>query len=318
MNMNTPIYIKTGEEFPWPEDKFFYLLASEGLFLCRNHPFFQSCTKVKDGPKELSGQKAFLRLSYPKLPQALVERAVGFLRLVAEKQNSEAAAIWIWNRSTEQVELIIPDQTAINSAPSHWSPNGFPMDVHYEIPPLAPEQAYIGDIHCHVDGGAYASYTDEADETYRPGIHLVVGHIADAKPDFYGDAVVDGERFKIEDLALVWEGFKKADTASVPLAWLDKVKLQENKYETSHSSSYNYPNSTGHGSYPTPKPTQSDKEIINRMLEQYEQRGVCPKLSEVEQTLFGATKEAAYTYCEKRAKQFIEGWKKAHHEKQTA
>lgn len=309
MCLPTPIYVKVDDNFKWPNDRFFYLIASDGLFRCRNHEFFRSCTPMKGGPKDLASQTKFLKLSYPLIPQALVERAVGFFRLVAEKQNTEAAVILVWNRQTKQVELLCPEQTGINSGKSASSPHGYPMDVKYEIPPLAQHLALIGDMHCHVDGGAYASGTDEHDEIHRPGIHIVVGKIHDQKPAFFCEAVSDGERFSVDDLSLVWEGFDQADTQSVPQEWVDKVKVKTQTYATYGCGNYWEGGSSDWAKEQAEK-KKADKEIMQRELAKFAQREVCPKLEEIKSTLFKATKLALGDECEERAAKFIKAWDK--------
>jgi PRTRC genetic system protein A len=311
MPLATPIYVKL-EGFVWPNDKMFFLLAQEGIFKCRNHPFFKSAVKMKDGIKELESQKSELTLSYPTLPKVLVERVVGFFRLIAEKQNSEAAAIWVWNKQTEQVELIIPDQVANNSGKSASAPHGWPMDVKYTIPLLQPHQLLIGDIHCHVDGGAYASGMDNDDEIHRPGIHIVVGHIADKKPEFFCEAVADGERFSVHDLAAVWEGFDQADTKSVPPEWLDKVKVEEKNCGGFTGGEY-----WGCGNAKAVE--KKDREAVKQALAKFIKDPIPPEMSTVRKALFIATIRMTYLEREKKAKDFLDHWeqiKKGHdHEK---
>ena len=43
----TPVYAKTSSAEPWPEDPAFYLLASSGLFFCRNTGFFRSVVRAR-------------------------------------------------------------------------------------------------------------------------------------------------------------------------------------------------------------------------------------------------------------------------------
>ena len=82
----TPIYVKTCSQTPWPErEKMFYLLAANGLFLCRNHPFFQSCVPAGSGPGELATQEAFFDIKYPKVPRHLLELTVGFFAKLGKK-----------------------------------------------------------------------------------------------------------------------------------------------------------------------------------------------------------------------------------------
>ena len=309
--MATPVYVKDAG-LKWPSDKMFYLIAQEGVYRCRNHPFFTSCVPTKDGIKGLESQDDFLDLSYPKLPQALVERAVGFFRLVADKQNSEAAALWVWNKLTEQVELIVPEQTAHNSSSSKSHPHGYPGDVKYEIPALAPHQLLIGDIHSHVDGAAYSSGMDQGDETHRPGIHIVVGHIFDKNPVFHCEAVTDGKRFGVSDLDCVWEGFQQMDTASVPPEWVERVKLKVEKGftwsgESGGSSGYGYTGGGGYGQFDK-EIDENDQLIMKRILDKFAQEEKCPTFRVVQTALFAQTMQVAYLECERRANKFIEHW----------
>lgn len=308
--MNTQVYIKRSETDPWPKDNFFYLVSKEGLFRCRNHEFFQSCTKADHGPGDLASQKEFLRSSYPKIPQIMLERVVGFFHKVADKQNSEAAVILAWNRQTEEVELIIPDQLAINSSPWGNKKHGCPIDVKYEIPVLLPHQSLIGDIHCHVDGAAYASFTDEKDETHRPGVHLVVGRIEKEPPEFHCEVVADGTRFQ-SSLENVAEGYQERNLNDVPKDWLDKVKLQKKE---PYSSSYYSGSELGYGGNCSYNPNRvasvDDKRIIQKILAGLAKLDHCPPMTEVRQSLFRGTKEATYLYCEKRAEKFVKAWPK--------
>ena len=50
----TPIYIKESVDEAWPEESVFYVLSSSGLFLCRNHEMFRSCTPIRAWPSRRS------------------------------------------------------------------------------------------------------------------------------------------------------------------------------------------------------------------------------------------------------------------------
>ncbi len=61
LGMLTPILIKDSEDLQWPADaRVFYLLTSNGLFLCRQHELFRSCIRVDTWPNELLDQEPFL------------------------------------------------------------------------------------------------------------------------------------------------------------------------------------------------------------------------------------------------------------------
>ena len=202
-NLITPIYVKTRNDMPWPEkEQAFYLLARDGLFFCRNSRFFQSCVPARKGPGELA------------------KLAVGFFEQVKQRHGSEAALLLTWNDRAKQVRLLVPRQRC-TVYQGYYSTH--PAGVHYELPAKLPEDAFIfGDIHSHVDGPAYASVTDRADELHRPGLHIVVGRINEEPPDFHIEATVDGMRFEVDpDHAL--EGYSRRTAVSEK--YLDRVEI---------------------------------------------------------------------------------------------
>jgi hypothetical protein len=221
----TPVYLKLNDAMAWPEgEKAFYLLSSDGLFLCRNTSFFRSCVPVDRFPSELAGQTPFLQLDYPRIPQAIIEQVVGFFDIIGSSHASEAGVLIVWNRQTKAVEVIVPDQ--IGWVGTTWRGDSYPIELDYEMPPLPPHLVLLGDIHSHVDGPAYASFTDKSDETHRPGLHLVVGRIFEDPPEFHCEAVADGCRFQIRDLNLVLEGYHRRRLSEVPLEWIQKVTIR--------------------------------------------------------------------------------------------
>lgn len=182
---------------PWPEhEPVFCFLTGDGLFICRNHQFFSSCAPATDWPSELATQKPFCSLFYPKLSRRILERVVGFFEVVGRKLDSEAAVLICWNEQSREAEVIVPEQVGIVGV--GWIGRRYPVEVEYKTPLLPRHLRLIGDIHSHVDDPAYASYTDKADEAYRPGIHIVVGRLRDEPPEFHCAVVVDGTRFRAD------------------------------------------------------------------------------------------------------------------------
>jgi PRTRC genetic system protein A len=227
MNSNhqplTPIHLKTHDELPWPQDKAFYLLSRDGLFLCRTHPFFSSCVPTDRWPGELAGQKPFLKMNYPPLPRPLIERTIGFFDMIGQRHSAEAAVLLVWNRQTEAMELVVPEQVATIGGGAYSAP--YPIDVSYEIPTLPAHLMLIGDIHSHVDGPAYASWTDKADEAYRPGLHIVVGRVQNEPPEFHCEVTADGTRFLVKDLSLIIPDYQKR-RRDVPQEWIARVRVE--------------------------------------------------------------------------------------------
>ena len=223
--LHTPIFLKTGDTFAWPEnERAFYLLTRDGLFLCRDHLFFRSSTRVDQFPAELAGHAQSLKLNYPKLPRRLLEQVVGFFSIIARRDDSEAAVLLAWNREAGKIEIVVPEQIGVVSR--GWSGRGYPLELHYEIPPLPPHLMLIGDIHSHVDMAAYSSGMDKADEEFRPGLHIVVGRIQNEPPEFHCEVTVDGVRFRVRDFNAVIAGYQRRRESEVPEEWIAKVTIK--------------------------------------------------------------------------------------------
>jgi hypothetical protein len=223
--LHTPILVKVEADTPLPADApVFHLLTRDGLFRCRNHPFFQSSVRVEQFPSELAAHQPFLRMKYPKLPRKLVEQVVGFFAIVGRRFSSEAAVLLAWDKTAETVVPIVPEQIGIVGR--GWYGNPFPMELKYEIPPLSPNLVLIGDMHSHVDGPAYASSMDKDDEEYRAGLHIVVGRIGYEPPEFHCEVTVDGARFALSDLSTIIAGYQRRREREVPPEWLDRLTVK--------------------------------------------------------------------------------------------
>jgi PRTRC genetic system protein A len=219
----TPIYHKTSADMPWPKDAVFFLLAANGLFLCRNHPLFRSCVPARRWPGELAPQQEGLTPQFPKVPQTIVEAAVGFFARVAELHQAEAAALLTWDKASGAVRLFIPQQRCTVEETSRG--DRYPLGVRYDLPTRLPDGVILlGDIHSHPDMSAFASHTDCADEDYRAGLHIVVGRLDREPPQFHAEAAVDGIRFRL-DPAQVLGGYARRRQA-VPQNWLERVTIK--------------------------------------------------------------------------------------------
>jgi proteasome lid subunit RPN8/RPN11 len=218
-----PVLLKTEEE-QWCDDDVFYILGRDGLYLCRNHAFFRSCVKTERGPGVLEEQEPFLRPRFPKIPQDLFELTVGFFDRVAERQNSEAAVLLLWDRQCEQVRLVVPPQKA--TMHRTYDGRGTPIGVHYDLPlDLPTDWIPFGDIHSHVNYPAYASATDVEDEIHAAGLHVVVGRIHREPPEVHVEAVVDRQRFRMTFDGVV-EGYETRQL-DVPEEWIEQVEIVE-------------------------------------------------------------------------------------------
>ena len=234
--LTTPILLKMAEDMGWPKDKrMFYLLTADGLFICRDHPFFRSCVLARGWPSELAHHKESLRVTYPKVPRRLLELCVGFFSRIAKQSSAEAAAVLLWDTRDRCVRVMVPDQ--VSKCCRTYSGSLYGLSVHYEMPVLPGHLMIIGDIHSHVDGRAYASYADRYDEVYRAGLHIVCGRLDREPPEFHVDAVVDGVRFTV-DSERVLEGYRRRRT-DVPADWLRRVKIEiDDPYRRPAKTSY--------------------------------------------------------------------------------
>ena len=234
--LTTPIFLKMAEDMGWPKDKrMFYLLTADGLFICRDHPFFRSSVLARGWPSELAHHKESLRVTYPKMPRRLLELCVGFFSRIAKQSSAEAAAVLLWDTRDRCVRVMVPDQ--VSKCCRTYSGSLYGLSVHYEMPVLPGHLMIVGDIHSHVDGRAYASYADRYDEVYRPGLHIVCGRIDREPPEFHVEAVVDGVRFTV-DSDLVLEGYRRR-RRDVPADWLRRVKIEiDDPYRRPAKTSY--------------------------------------------------------------------------------
>lgn len=304
-NLSVPVYLKTEEKMEFPKDPFFYMLSKDGLFVCRNHKWFQSCAKAKTGPMDLAKQEEFVKVDYPLIPRVLIERIVGFFHLVHDKHGWEAAVILCWNKNTQEVELIVPDQKCNSAA------------CKYELPTIPHHLVMFGDIHSHGSWSPECSSTDESDEMHRPGLHIVVGNINQEPPKLYCAVVADGVRFKVEPVKELFEDYHSRNTKDVPAEWLEKVKEKKWEYSSSSYSSYG-----GYGSYhgsddkewqkkldeEEKAAKEKDEKFVQKTLAYYAKQADCPTASDLQRELFQGTRRMSYLECESRASKFVKAW----------
>jgi hypothetical protein len=226
----TPILLKTRADQTLPADESAYLvLANNGLWFCRNHEFFESSVKARSWPNELAQHASSLQLRHPKVPQAMLERTVGFFDAIAQRDNCEAGVLLAWDRRRRCIRLIVPRQVATFGV--GWSGGTYPVGLHYDTPSKLPlNWSIIGDVHSHVYGSAYSSGQDQSDEEYRTGLHLVIGRLDSEPPQFHAEYVVDGERFRI-DPGAVMAGYHQRDP-TFPQRWMQKVRVKEYSWST--------------------------------------------------------------------------------------
>lgn len=221
----TPVFLAHGASpsaEPGSEPRTYYVLAANGLFLVRNHAFFRSSVPAPGFPSELAEQRESFEPRFPKLPQEMFERIVGFFAAVADAYGAEAGVLLYWDPAGREVHAIAPEQVATITR-GHRG-RGQPVGLHYEVPRwVPPTWLLLGDVHSHAQLAAFASSTDRHDETNAPGLHIVVGEIHREPPGFHVEAVVDEHRFalRLEDVVAGYE--RRAP--HFPLKWLRRLRV---------------------------------------------------------------------------------------------
>jgi PRTRC genetic system protein A len=220
-----PVYLKTDADMPRPADPEFYLLTRDGTFLCRNHPFFASDVPTTRPVRALAAHQPGVVVNYPRAPAAALESIVGFFWRIYQMHRCEAVVLLVWDLAQQRYQLVVPQQEA-----TVWRSGGTrsPQDVSYHVPVQPPGQLLVGDIHSHGHMSAFTSWTDEADERYRDGVHAVVGRIENEPPDFHVELAVDGKRFALK-CEQVFEGYQSRRQA-VPRDWLERVQVRERSW----------------------------------------------------------------------------------------
>jgi hypothetical protein len=222
----TPVLVKRTDELVAPlDERVYYVLAQNGLFIGRNHEFFRSCVPAPTLPAELVAQQAYLVPAFPRLPRRLFERIVGFFDRIRALQNSEASVLLAYDREARCVRVVVPEQTATQSLSRAWGGRAHPIGLEY-TPPLDLPRTWtlFGDVHSHVDMAAYASVTDVDDEVHSAGLHVVVGRLYQEPPEISIEAVADGARFRLEQADVIG-GYRRRNP-DVPAEWIERVKVK--------------------------------------------------------------------------------------------
>lgn len=181
--MTFKMYYKT-EDFEEPEDKIYYLLASNGIFLCKTTPFFKSVTEVKEMPG-LEKAKNRLVMTLPsRISNQLLGKILAFFRWAYETHKSEAIVLLYWSDGSKEYVAIPPEQDVS------------PAALAYKLPATPKGMTRVGTIHSHAGFSAFHSCTDIKDEENEDGLHITIGNV-DTAPTYSAAFVADGIRFPI-------------------------------------------------------------------------------------------------------------------------
>jgi len=219
---NRPPFFLKDKEFIEPDLPFYYLLASDGLFMVKNFQLYSAAVKIENGLPWLERNSEKLYLKFPKIPKSIIEKAIGFFYTIYQLYKSEAIFILFYNQKEKKFKFAIPRQV-VEITRFRGTEIGSYF-LNYSRIPSPPDYVRVASIHSHGDMIAFYSWTDEKDSRYDDGLNIVVGNLNLRYPSFYACFMIQGTKFDlpIED---VIEGYDKP-YLPVPERWLKKVKQE--------------------------------------------------------------------------------------------
>src|SRR5262245_6646092 len=110
--MPIPLYLKTDADMPRPADPEFYWVTRDGMFLCRNHPFFTSDVPARRPVRSLATHEARCAVRFPQVKVSTLEYIVAFFGRVYELHHSEAVVLLVWDMEAQRYKIVVPEQEA--------------------------------------------------------------------------------------------------------------------------------------------------------------------------------------------------------------
>jgi PRTRC genetic system protein A len=189
------VVMKDGSKLP--DDRIFYIVAKNGVFLKKKVGIVDSLTKVS-GISFLQDVKPYAKLDIPKIPLRTFGKIMTFFRKIYELHRSECNAILYYNEETKKFRTVIPPQEVSGAS------------VKYIRLPAMEGYVRLSTIHSHPGFTAFHSTTDKSDENDSDGLHITVGKIDEEVFEVAASIVVGKSRFKVEPEKYV-EGIKKVE-----------------------------------------------------------------------------------------------------------
>lgn len=191
-----PVVVRTEEYEPPRDVGTYYVLAANGLFLERHTALFSASVPAPAGVPGLSPHQRRLVLRLPRLPSVLVERAVGFFRGVWARWEGEGILLIFYAPALRRFALGAPPQLLTGRIEHGRFRADLRLDyLSGEAP--GPEFLCVGSMHSHGNFAARHSAVDAHDEGFEAGLHVTVGCVQRARPEFETSFVVGGCRFPL-------------------------------------------------------------------------------------------------------------------------
>jgi len=220
----------------------YYLYTASGLFLIKNMDLYHACMQVDNGPEWLAKHEEgeFIHFNIPKLPTLLIERVVGFFKVVYQHYQSEAIVHIYYNKKEKLFKLIVPHQfiEAFYGNGRYYTPLG----VEYKNVPSPPGYIRIGTIHSHAEQMAHYSHTDFLDSRFDDSLNIVIGNLdrnlEKEKPSFYACMMLNGEKLTMDEREII-QNYRKP-FFPVSRKWFNKIHLIRKDYmQVSYDEKYN-------------------------------------------------------------------------------
>lgn len=259
--MKTPLYLKNEDFDKRPIDTEYFLVASNGVFLCHNTKFFQADVRIwgsklswerqtrfwSDWGREEEAKRQVIEQAtakhidvlqpheegvvkslFPLLKSKHVQKIVGFFDWVYQKHHAESIIILYYDLMKKRYHYCCPPQK-VSSVDLAYPPmptfsgQGVLQEHTLGTIKLPPMCTLVGTFHSHCDMDTGYSHTDEKDEQYTDGLHIICGHLGSKDgPTFAASLIVEGRRFEVHDAFM--EDFIEKDE-NFPKSWTKQITI---------------------------------------------------------------------------------------------
>ncbi|MBI3464784.1 MAG: hypothetical protein HY000_17270 [Planctomycetes bacterium] len=209
-----------------------YVLAREGLYFERSTAMYVTTTRTDAPLLDLEQHQERCLLTCDPMPRSMIRVMLAFFRAAYAMHEGEAALILLYNPKARRFRWHCPDQTVdVRYSFGRWRADDM---IHYENPLELPA-GYIpfGDAHSHGNWMARPSGIDRQDETYKDGLHIIVGNIC-RRPEYHIDFVMDCRRFEVPP-EIILEDVCCEPFGGPPPSWLKRIQMKPHGQRWSNS-----------------------------------------------------------------------------------
>jgi len=201
----------------------FYVAAEQKLYLSKQTALGRCIIPQKTIPTQIKPmtkewENGYFDYTAPKVPKEIMAQAVDFFRKTFKKFGTEAEVLILLNEETKEFKLLPPYQYVTYSG----------VDSLFDQADIEDEWSIIGTMHSHCDFGAFHSGTDTGDASNFNGLHITVGNVDKADPEFASMVMINGITFTY-DISIVAD-ISDLTASSMHPNWFDYFKKPEEFY----------------------------------------------------------------------------------------